>query len=334
MKPHCDISDKDTDAESQTSEQSPATRLHSMSVSWADDSEECPSETEEKVEPPRQTSIQEQLERMARENLRLLQENALLRTSQQQAVPAPGSQWLQMSFQVPLFMLPGVETQALPAKVEGPASRRRRQRAKGKAVRVESEAVQVAFDVEDKPSDEETRTTVMLRNLPRDFSRDMLCELLDSQGFTAKYDFVYMPIDFVRKASLGYAFVNLVSVDVVSEFWNAFDGFKAWSITSPKVCRVSWSNPHQGLEDHVNRYKNSPLMHRNVPDECRPILLQSGVRVDFPPATKSLRAPRLRASRQRCPFWNSETAEVEAGETESDDEVVMGEAFKTFDVFA
>merc|ERR1712019_60101 len=151
MKPHCDVSDRDTDAESQTSGRSPVTRQNSMSVSWADDSEECLSEAEpkaqpSKAQPPTQASIQDQLERMARENLRLLQENALLRTSQQQVVHTPGSQWVQMSFQLPMFMLPGMETQEAPAPatVEGPASRRRRQRAKGKAARVdETEAVQV-----------------------------------------------------------------------------------------------------------------------------------------------------------------------------------------------
>lgn len=163
----------------------------------------------------------------------------------------------------------------------------------------------------------------------------MLCELLDRQVFSGKYDFVYMPIDLVRKASLGYAFINLVNPEVVSEFWKAFDGFKAWTISSPKVCRVSWSNPHQGLEKHVNRYKNSPLMHANVPDECRPILLKDGIRISFPPATKSLRAPRLRASRQRCPFWNTAGAggADEVLIEESDSEIEGGPAFKTFDVF-
>lgn len=77
-------------------------------------------------------------------------------------------------------------------------------------------------------------------------------------------------------------------------------------------------------------------MHTDVPDECRPILLQNGVRIEFPSATKSLRAPRLRASRQRNPFWNDATGS-ENGEDkeESDSENVdLGSAFKTFDIYA
>lgn len=86
----------------------------------------------------------------------------------------------------------------------------------------------------------------------------------------------------------------------------------------------------------MNRYKNSPLMHEDVPDACRPILLQNGVRIEFPPATKSLRAPRLRASRQRNPFWNESAAsETDEDRDESEPEYVnLGSAFKTFDIYA
>lgn len=333
------ISDKDTDAGSQSSSHDDSRMRNNSGISWADDSEDC--ETEEDSKAAMELDVQRQLEQMARENVRLLRENAMLRhvPATPAAPVAPTSQWVQMSFQVPFFMMPGAElaTQAA-TKAEGPASRRRRQRAKGKAARAaEGKSNEICTETDEQPSQTETRTTVMLRNLPRDYSRDMICDLLNNQGFNGKYDFVYMPIDFVRKASLGYAFVNLVSTEVVTEFWKAFDGFKDWNITSPKVCRVSWSNPHQGLEDHVNRYKNSPLMHENVPDECRPILLESGIRIDFPPATKSLRAPRLRASRQRCPFWNADAAGVEDTEevegSDSENET-LGAAFKTFDVFA
>jgi len=142
--------------------------------------------------------------------------------------------------------------------------------------------------------DPEGRTTVMLRNLPNNYTRDMLLELIDSLGFRGQYDFLYLPIDFQTQACLGYAFVNLVDSNFVPAFWRAFDGFSNWSLPSRKVCYISWSGPHQGLEAHIDRYRNSPVMHPDVGDECKPLIFKEGLRVTFPPPTKSIRPPRVR----------------------------------------
>lgn len=137
-------------------------------------------------------------------------------------------------------------------------------------------------------------TTVMLRNLPNNYTRAMLCELLDSEGFARQYDFMYLPIDFKSRASLGYAFVNLVSPSVAERFRDTFNGYSKWLLPSRKVCGVNWSGPHQGLAAHIERYRNSPVMHEAVPDPYKPIILSDGVRIPFPLPTRSLRQPRIR----------------------------------------
>jgi hypothetical protein len=137
-------------------------------------------------------------------------------------------------------------------------------------------------------------TTVMLRNLPNNYSPTMLLDLIDSEGFETLYDFFYLPIDFTSKASLGYAFVNLTSHEAAKRFCNTFDGFSNWSLPSRKICWVSWSGPHQGLDAHIERYRNSPLMHETIPDIYKPALFKDGQRVTFPPPTKRLRAPRIK----------------------------------------
>jgi len=144
------------------------------------------------------------------------------------------------------------------------------------------------------PSCEE-RTTVMLRNLPNNYTRAMVQALLDKEGFAAKYDFLYLPIDFKTGACLGYAFVNLVSSRLVARFWQTFDGYSRWVIPSKKICGVTWSGPHQGLEAHVDRYRNSPVMHASVPEAYRPLVFQNGRRMPFPAPTKEPRAPRTRS---------------------------------------
>mmetsp|Transcript_128434 Transcript_128434/g.411730 ORF Transcript_128434/g.411730 Transcript_128434/m.411730 type:complete len:303 (-) Transcript_128434:156-1064(-) len=136
------------------------------------------------------------------------------------------------------------------------------------------------------------RTTVMLRNLPNNYTRNMLLDLFNSEGFAGRYDFLYMPIDFRSHAALGYAFVNLVSHTAAEEFRHQFEGFSQWVLPSNKVCSAGWSHPHQGLESHIARYRSSPLMHEAVPDEYRPILFSNGVRTPFPAPTKKVKPPR------------------------------------------
>jgi len=140
------------------------------------------------------------------------------------------------------------------------------------------------------------RTTVMLRNLPEGFARNMLIKMLDDAGFAGLYDFVYMPMNFRTKSSFGYAFVNMVSPSVAQYCHDHFQGFRNWGVPTDKVCEVSWSDMHQGLTAHIHRYRNSPVMHESVPDEYKPVMYSSGVRVQFPPPTKKLRVPRIRRS--------------------------------------
>jgi len=137
------------------------------------------------------------------------------------------------------------------------------------------------------------RTTVMIRNLPAGFSRDDLVELIDSEGFKFRYDFLYLPIDFSSGTSLGYAFVNLILPSGASEFCECFDGYKVDEAVDEGFT-VTWSDPHQGLEQHVERYRSSPVMHASVPDDWKPIILVSGVRVPFPQPTKRIKAPKIR----------------------------------------
>jgi len=142
--------------------------------------------------------------------------------------------------------------------------------------------------------EESERTTVMLRNLPNDYTRNMLLELLDNEGFEGRYNFVYLPMDFKRMAGLGYAFVNMETPEDAMEAWKHFDGFKQWTLQSMKVCEVAWGEPLQGLEQHIDRYRNSPVMHEEVDENFKPVLLNKGQRIPFPGPTKRIRPPRMK----------------------------------------
>lgn len=126
-------------------------------------------------------------------------------------------------------------------------------------------------------------TTVIFRNLPNDYTRDIFVQQLDSEGFAGKYDFVYVPIDFARGSALGYAFVNLVDHKSATVFREHFHGFTVWKVPSRKVAIVQWSKAQsQGLALHIERYRNNSMMHDGTPDVYKPAIFKHGCRIPFP----------------------------------------------------
>jgi len=150
-------------------------------------------------------------------------------------------------------------------------------------------------DLDELSTKDDSRTTLMLKNLPSCFTRDSLIASLDSKGLEGHYDFLYLPIDFLSGAALGYAFVNFSTNEGARLAMDALGGFDGWKellgSASTKVLEVVWSEPHQGMDMMVDRYRNSRVMHGSVPDAYRPMMLKDGVRIDFPRPTKRIRPP-------------------------------------------
>ncbi|CAK0824717.1 unnamed protein product [Prorocentrum cordatum] len=93
-----------------------------------------------------------------------------------------------------------------------------------------------------------------------------------------------------------FAFVNFVSPAHAAGFAQAFRGFSEWEVPWDREAEVAWSSL-QGLEQQVERYRNSPVMHDSFPDEWKPLLLRGGAWQRFPPPTRRLRHVRLRQRR-------------------------------------
>jgi len=230
--------------------------------------------------------------RLLQENAALLETLRLIQQSAQPQMPAAntGHSGFVCGFSQSSFagcsLMPGCLQQPVPGQAFAQFS---------------SSSAQAEADVksEQKLKISTARTTVMLRNLPNNYTRAMVLKLLESKGFDSHtYNFLYLPIDFKTRVALGYAFVDLASPSLVQGFWEAFDGFSDWVLPSRKRCFVSWCEPSQGVEAHIERYRNSPVMHDSVPEEHKPMLLENGCRVPFPKPTKAIRAPRLRGCRR------------------------------------
>jgi len=136
------------------------------------------------------------------------------------------------------------------------------------------------------------RTSVMMKNVPNSYTRKMLLDLLETEGHAGTFDFVYLPMDFKSNLGLGYAFIDFTSPEEAKRFSEHFMGFNRWTTTgSDKVCEVAYSQL-QGLEAHIERYRNSPVMHKSVPEDHKPLLFAGTEPAPLPAPTKDVRAPR------------------------------------------
>lgn len=141
-------------------------------------------------------------------------------------------------------------------------------------------------------------TTLIIRNIPKNISRSMLLQALEDAGFIKEINFVNLPLAYDSFKGFGYAFINFVTGAAAESFMESFSGFSNWPVQSNLAASVDFASGGQGLEAQIERYRNSPAMHESVDDQVKPVLLEDGVRIAFPPPTKLLEAPRLRRRKQ------------------------------------
>mmetsp|Transcript_49370 Transcript_49370/g.130942 ORF Transcript_49370/g.130942 Transcript_49370/m.130942 type:complete len:898 (-) Transcript_49370:290-2983(-) len=134
-------------------------------------------------------------------------------------------------------------------------------------------------------------TTVVLKNIPQEYDSQMLVKLFEKEGFHERFDYIYMPVGFQDGVNLGYAFVNLISHEDALDFARVFHGFWTYRAGSARG-EITWAHPCQGFVSHVERYRNSPVMHPSVPDAYKPMIFKNGQRVPFPKPTKPLGQPK------------------------------------------
>ncbi|PKA59116.1 Protein MEI2-like 2 [Apostasia shenzhenica] len=118
---------------------------------------------------------------------------------------------------------------------------------------------------------EDTRTTLMIKNIPNKYTSKMLLATID-EYHNGTYDFLYLPIDFKNKCNVGYAFINMLSPSHILHFYQTFNGKKWDKFNSEKVASLAYARI-QGKAALVNHFQNSSLM--NEDKRCRPILFHS-----------------------------------------------------------
>jgi hypothetical protein len=139
---------------------------------------------------------------------------------------------------------------------------------------------------------------VNIRHLPHIFNREALLEMLDSNGFRGQYDFVYLPLHYRALLAYGNSIVNFTTPMAAQK---AYAHFQGYSFPDGKHAVCNWATS-QGLEQLVDDYRNTPVMHEVVPDVCRPAVFKGSDLLRFPPPTKKVQKPRsLRNADQATP---------------------------------
>ena len=101
----------------------------------------------------------------------------------------------------------------------------------------------------------DTRTTVMIRNIPIKYTDDILID--DLKDFNGKYDCLYMPYDYEKNGNKGYAFINFVNPLHILYFYEKFNGKKWPHFESSKICELNCAH-FQGINEiqkHAKNYK-------------------------------------------------------------------------------
>ena len=108
------------------------------------------------------------------------------------------------------------------------------------------------LDIKKIISLDDKRTTLMIKNIPNKFSRDLLLNIIN-QNFRGTYDLFILPTDSNRYKNFGYAFINFTNSYFIPYFYFIFHR-KMWSSTnSQKVCEITYSKI-QGKSNLVSHY--------------------------------------------------------------------------------
>ena len=111
------------------------------------------------------------------------------------------------------------------------------------------------LNLDDIVTGKDTRTTVMIRNIPIKYTDQILTNALSE--FNGKYDCLYMPYDYEKNGNKGYAFINFVNPLHILYFYEKFNGKKWVHFESAKICELNCAH-FQGINEiqkHAKNYK-------------------------------------------------------------------------------
>ena len=110
-------------------------------------------------------------------------------------------------------------------------------------------------------SGEDSRTTLMMRNIPNKYDQRMLLAAIEVNSSNS-IDLFYLPIDFKSYCNNGYCFINFTDAACIPYFYKEFDGKRWERCNSEKVAEITYARI-QGKEELIKHFSNSSLRHED-----------------------------------------------------------------------
>lgn len=128
--------------------------------------------------------------------------------------------------------------------------------------------------------------TVMIRQVPRQYSQLMLLKEVNQRGFQGLYDFLYLPFDLKKGINVGYGFVSFVHPQHALEFRKAFEGtyLDSNSTNRGKPIHVHPASL-QGYEANCSHFMTTKTGQKQDP-QFSPLFFPQGQPVDAATASQ------------------------------------------------
>ena len=112
----------------------------------------------------------------------------------------------------------------------------------------------------------------MIKNIPNKYTLSSILEEIDMY-FKGTYDIFYLPIDYINKCNLGFAFINFVEPLHIILFYELYRGKKWKKFNSEKICELLYAK-FQGRKELILHFEKGKVLSFNSEDK-KPLILSA-----------------------------------------------------------
>jgi hypothetical protein len=126
------------------------------------------------------------------------------------------------------------------------------------------------LDIDTSNLGSDSRTTLMIRNLPKSMGQQELFSNFRVQ-LEEGVDFIYMPYDANKNCNFGYVFLQATSKEKVGGLYRFFQGRSFNGETGVKACQVAYARL-QGKNQFIAQFNKEAVLR--LPKVLRPIIIE------------------------------------------------------------